>query len=204
MEMVSEGSSSFIHGVKTEDFSVMNRDGDGIPREPLDGKERKDRVESPGVMLTDGERGGGPPLVLLAKLATVAVESRLSKLLEDARESLDARRERAAEMNMRVSCSEIGDGPGIGGNGVEGGREGGRLMLGDGVGVTLNGEGGICEGGKGKDERSRGTVPLVALRLSRKRDSGRVSVVVVEDITLAGWNTLWAKEFLLFSRSLKE
>lgn len=127
--------------------------------------------------LTDGERGGGPPLVLLAKLASVAVESRLEKLLEDARESLDARWERAAEINMRVSCSVMGEGPGTGGRGADGGREGGRLMLGE--GVVMNGEGGMCEGGTGKDERRRGTAPLEGLRLSRRRDS----MVAVEVMT---------------------
>ena len=127
-------------------------------------------------MLTDGEREGGPPLVLLAKLATVATESRLENPLDDAIDSLDARRERAAEINMRVSCSVMGEGPGTGGRGVDGGREGGGLMPAD--GVVINGEGGICDGGAGKDESRRGTASLAGLRRSRKRDC-TVSVEVM-------------------------
>lgn len=74
-----------------------------------------------------------------------------------------------------MSCSEIRDGPGTGGSGNEGGREGGGLTIGEpriadeveevGVrggqlrvdGVRFNGGVGICDGGAGNASNSTGT-----------------------------------------------
>ena len=74
-------------------------------------------VGSEGVM--SGESGDGLQLPMLA------VESRCESVEPevDASESFDARLLRDAEMNMSVSCSEMGDGPGTGGSGDVGGRE---------------------------------------------------------------------------------
>lgn len=108
--------------------------------------------------------------------------------VDDARESLEARRERAAEMNMRVSCSVTGDGPGTGGKGAEGGSDKGGLgdgsgLLGVGVPDGVSGKPdsgvprgvlGICEGGTGKEDRRRGT----SFRRSEMRDD--IDSVVVE------------------------
>ena len=136
-------------------------------------------------------------------VAIPADESRLteeedeqSEPVEDATESLEARRERAAEMNMRVSCSVMGDGPGTGGKGADGGRDKGGLGLGKGLfgmldkGVVASGVVGMWEGGTGKEERRRGT----SLRLLPERDStvvvaGVVAaavVVVVVDVAMTG------------------
>ncbi len=86
-------------------------------------------------------------------------------------------------MNMRVSCSVIGDGPGTGGRGDEGGAEGGGLnCCGEGAGENRGegergngelglpenrGEGGMKLGGTGNASSRTGT----AGRLSRPRDS---------------------------------
>jgi hypothetical protein len=43
------------------------------------------------------------------------------------RDNFDERMERLDERNKRVSFSEMGDGPGSGGRGAEGGKEGGGL-----------------------------------------------------------------------------
>ena len=81
-------------------------------------------VGSEGVM--SGEKSGlglHDPMLSVVLVA----ESRLclSEPLVEASESFDARLEREAEMNMRVSCSEMGDGPGTGGRGDDGGRDSG-------------------------------------------------------------------------------
>ena len=67
----------------------------------------------------------------------------------EATEYFELREGREAERKRRVSCWEMGDGPGTGGRGRDGGREGG------GLGET--GEAGMKRGGEGKDSRRRGT-----------------------------------------------
>lgn len=76
----------------------------------------------------------------------------------DASDSLDARREREADMNISVSCSLTGEGPGTGGSGDAGGRDSGGLGsgLGKGLGSPAGG-GGMNDGGAGKDDRRSGT-----------------------------------------------
>ena len=64
------------------------------------------------------------PLLALPTLAT-------DSLHEDALEWVDIReprRERAAALKWTRSCSERGDGPGMGGSGRVGGRDGGGLV----------------------------------------------------------------------------
>lgn len=125
-----------------------------VGSEALEGKERKEREEES----RDGTLRLQQLPDLLAMLAMVAVDSRREEL----RESLEERRARAAEMNIRVSCSVIGEGPGRGGKGEEGGNDGGGLIC---CGrVVRRGLGGICVGGAGKEESRRGT----ALRLSSR------------------------------------
>lgn len=117
----SEGSSSRIWGSLRECLSEALVEWD---REPVDGKDRMERLEgSMGVRLLEGDSGGTLQLLpdLLTMLAMVAVDSRR----EEFTDNLEDRRDRAAEMNMRVSCSEMGEGPGTGGKGDEGGNEGG-------------------------------------------------------------------------------
>jgi hypothetical protein len=60
----------------------------------------------------------------------VAREFRFDVIMGESRPDVSAdsfadRRERVEDMMMRVSCSERGDGPGTGGRGAHGGREGG-------------------------------------------------------------------------------
>lgn len=62
----------------------------------------------------------------------------------------EVRRERAAAVMWTRSCSERGDGPGMGGSGREGGREGGGF---EGVGTFW----GIKVGGAGNSLRRTGT-----------------------------------------------
>lgn len=104
----------------------------------------------------------------------------------EASDILDARLERAAEMNLRVSFSEMGDGPGTGGNGAEGGRDSGGLGLGSGLwNIPAMGVGGMKDGGAGNEESRSGT----ALRLSRRRDSvGEIEVMTTkqQSVALAG------------------
>lgn len=97
--------------------------------------------------------------MLLERLASVATESRREYMdAVDAIDIFDARRERSAEMNLRVSCSDMGEGPGTGGRGDKGGPESGGFGLGRGLGsLAESGVLGIWVGGTGKDERSRGT-----------------------------------------------
>lgn len=84
---------------------------------------------------------------------------------------MDALRDRAAEMNKRVSCSVIGDGPGTGGNGVDGGRDNGGLGLGNGLPNAADiGVEGMKDGGTGNEERRSGT----ASRLSSRRGEREV------------------------------
>lgn len=154
----SEGSSSRMRGSFLECFSLTRAVFGSELEEENDRMERLE--ESMGVRLAEGERGGTLQLLAEMMLEMVAVDSRRE---EELRESLEARRERAAEMNMRVSCSVIGEGPGRGGKGDEGGKEGGGLGWGRGVRRGLVG---INVGGAGNDERRRGT----ALRFSRRRE----------------------------------
>ena len=70
-------------------------------------------------------------------------------------------------MNMSVSCSLMGEGPGTGGSGVAVGAERGGLMnarLGEAGGRKpgegesgVSGPSGICVGGAGNEERRSGT-----------------------------------------------
>ena len=101
---------------------------------------------------------------------------------------LDNRRDRSAEMNIKVSCSEMGEGPGTGGKGLDGGRDSGGF--GPGLGNTIgrgvgSGEIGICDGGTGKSSSSSG----ITSRRAARRDS--VTVVVdmaasLEDVGQGG------------------
>ena len=107
----------------------------------------------------------------------------------DARDIFDVRRERVAEMNMSVSCSVIGEGPGIGGRGADGGLESGAFegerrgeierRSGDDGLLESRGEGGMKDGGTGKASRRTGT----AARLSRTR------VCVVDVDAMVGYLT---------------
>jgi hypothetical protein len=101
----------------------------------------------------------------LVMLPMVAVESRLEEETL-AVDNLDTRRRREVDKNIRVSSSEMGDGPGSGGNGDEGGRLRGGLVLivcgidakeGDGelFGAPPLG-GGIYVGGTGNDSNRFG------------------------------------------------
>ena len=178
MRVRSDGSSSDILGWSFDDMSGASNlllEGE---IELLEGHDRKERVdESSGAYPDGGECGAAPPSTLdvLRTLAIVAIESRCE--YDDAEEltdNFDARRDRAAEINMRVSCSEIGEGPGTGGSGADGGRDGGGLTKEDadsGEGTAKGEPGiglaGIWVGGAGKEDKRRGT----ALRLSASRDS---------------------------------
>ena len=73
MRVRSVASSSEIRGWITGDLSMLYR-GTGTERELVDGYERREREESYGVTLVDGEREG--TLLPLALLARVATESR--------------------------------------------------------------------------------------------------------------------------------
>lgn len=155
----SEGSSSRIRGSLRVCFSLVRA---VVGRELLEENDRMERLEeSMGAKVVEGERGGMLQLLpdLLMMLEIVAVDSRR----EEFTESLEALRDRAAEMNMRVSCSVMEEGPGTGGKGEVGGREGGGPGWGR---AAKRGLVGMKVGGAGKDERRRGT----ALRLSRRRD----------------------------------
>lgn len=79
----------------------------------------------------------------------VAVESRreLATLLTDI---LDSLRCRVDESNRSVSSSEIGEGPGTGGSGDDGGPHRG------GFGKEVDGDAGMKDGGLGKDSRRTG------------------------------------------------
>ena len=110
----------------------------------------------------------------------------------DARDILDVRRERAAEMNMSVSCSVIREGPGTGGRGADGGPDGGGLgdeRSGDegrGNDVETLGticEGGMKDGGMGKASSRTGT----AARFPRTRVSV-VDVVAMVDYLPVSWS----------------
>ena len=83
-------------------------------------------------------------------------------------------------MNIRVSCSVMGDGPGTGGNGLAGGSDNGGLGLGPGEGRAIDkgvasGVVGMWDGGIGKSSSSRG----ITLRRSASRDE---VAVVVDDM----------------------
>ena len=123
------------------------------------------------------------------------IESRCELLETDARDILDARRDRAAVINISVSCSLIGDGPGTGGRGDEGGAKGGSLNWGEGTGEgsgevergkgdeglpECRGEGGMKDGGTGKDSSRTGT----AGRLSRPRVSE--AILLCKDARVSG------------------
>ena len=60
------------------------------------------------------------------------------------------------DSNRCCSSSEMREGPGTGGSGVEGGPVGGGLAKPPGLGACV-GVGGMCDGGAGKDSRRRGT-----------------------------------------------
>lgn len=133
-----------------------------------------------------GDRMGDSGVVWQLRLARVVTESRHEYVEPeaDASESLDARFERAADINLRVSCSVMGDGPGTGGSGVDGGRDSGGLGLGKGVWRALDmGVGGMWDGGTGKEESRSGTALRLAVR--------RVSVGVVEVMTTNGGLQYW-------------
>jgi hypothetical protein len=174
---MSAASSSQILGSSVGDLSRTCR-----PCErKLDARDdvvRNDRTDAAEPKREDvGDNGVA---LLLAMLVTVAVESRFEYLdAADASDILESRRDRSAEMNIMVSCSDIGEGPGTGGSGLDGGSDNGGLGLGRGLDRTADrgvpsGVLGMNDGGAGKDDSRRGR----ALRLSARRDS----VVVVADM----------------------
>lgn len=93
---------------------------------------------------------------MLPRLAT-------DPLHEDEVEDVDireARRERAAAVIWKRSCSERGDGPGMGGRGRDGGREGGGFGA---VGMPW----GMKVGGTGNSLSRTGTVVRVCFTAER-------------------------------------
>jgi hypothetical protein len=88
---------------------------------------------------------------------SLRIESRF--VGEERRERMEAteRRERVEERRRRVSWSDKGEGPGTGGRGAAGGREGGGLREAVERGREEVGEGGMWFGGKGKASRRTGT-----------------------------------------------
>ena len=90
---------------------------DACEEDAFDANDRIERVEA------DAPNVGDCTEADLA-LVTLAIESRLeySEPAEEASDSFEARRERAAEIKARVSCSVMGEGPGTGGRGAEGGN----------------------------------------------------------------------------------
>jgi hypothetical protein len=78
----------------------------------------------------------------------------------------EARRERAAAVIWKRSCSERGDGPGMGGRGRVGGREGGGFGA---VGTLW----GMKVGGTGNSLRRTGTGVRVCFRAERVMVEGR-------------------------------
>jgi hypothetical protein len=139
----------------------------------------------------------GGRLLVLPKLAT-------DPLHEDELEDVDMRedrRERAATVMWKRSCSERGDGPGMGGRGSEGGREGGGFGVVETLwGIKVGGTGNslrrtlrVCfrdimvgekerNGGRGRESQalSRGGVcacarPQVRAEKAKKRRNLKVS-----------------------------
>lgn len=132
----------------------------GTERDPF--CEERDRTEWADVEATESARlrtagwGGwadeagtpseGGRLLALPRLAT-------DPLQEDELEDVDrreARRERAPAVIWKSSCSERGDGPGTGGSGRDGGREGGGFAVEERIW-------GMKVGGTGNSLRRRGT-----------------------------------------------
>jgi hypothetical protein len=112
----------------------------------------------------DGDKEGTPFEPTLVTLAKVAVESLLEEVTL-VMDNLDTRRRREVDRNNKVSTSEMGDGPGTGGNGEDGGRLRGGLVLiayggdadnGGGELVDVTPEGGIYDGGIGNDSNRFG------------------------------------------------
>ena len=97
---------------------------DAWEEDAFDANDRIERVEA------DAPNVGDCTEADLA-LVTLAIESRLeySEPAEEASDSFEARRERAAEIKARVSCSVMGEGPGTGGRGAEGGRDNGGFKV---------------------------------------------------------------------------
>jgi len=115
---------------------------------------RTDGWEARAVELETLSEGGR--LLALAVLAT-------DPLHEDEVEDVDmreARRERATAVIWKRSWSERGDGPGMGGSGRDGGREGGGF----GAVETFWG---MKVGGMGKSSRRTGTGVRVCLTVER-------------------------------------
>jgi hypothetical protein len=145
--------------------------------EELDPRERTERTDADAWSCDAVEDVGCVTLIML----TTESRGEYNEPADDARESLEARLERAADINMRVSCSVIGEGPGTGGRGVEGGKDIGGLGLGRGLEPDRAARGvgsgvvGMCDGGAGKDEMSNG---MACLRLLE-------SVVVEVEVAMA-------------------
>jgi hypothetical protein len=155
-------------------------------RDPVGECECSERPEvtdplSPNVLAVVGSDTGlfAPPLALLMR---VSVESRFDTYEEgsecvgdsaDIVDTFEERRERLLDMIRIDSWSDIGDGPGSGGRGALGGRDGGGLKYAPSGGESIKpfgvegkplragrisrGECGMYVGGVGKASRIRGT-----------------------------------------------
>lgn len=111
--------------------------------ELLDASERRDRVDAIDPLFgvgtvpirPDAEVGEIARVIsaLLTVLVMVSVELRFGvyddrfECEDDSIDIVEERRERSLDMKRMDSCSEMGDGPGKGGSGATGGREGGGL-----------------------------------------------------------------------------
>lgn len=160
-------------------------------KDPVGEYECNERVEAidplrpivPNVLAVEGgEIKLFAPLLIALTIRGSIAESRLDMYeeteridcAEDSNDIFEERRERLLDIIRTDSWSEIGDGPGKGGRGTEGGRDGGGLKYGlsgdesiepnpdfaaggKPPGPGSRGEWGMWVGGVGKDSRMRGT-----------------------------------------------
>lgn len=126
MSMLARESSARVNG-KSSSSSLMGV-GDtrtnGGAEEAFDEALDSVRVREELELDADGEREGTPLEYTLEMLPIVAVESR-RELVTLFMESRDILRILEDESSSSVSSSEMGDGPGTGGSGKDGGRDGG-------------------------------------------------------------------------------
>ncbi len=130
----------------------------------LAARERRGRVRICGLacgeMLNSDSRAGDvggldAMLVLAWPWALVLPVLTVECGRDDAEMRLD--RCECDDSNKCCSSSEMREGPGTGGRGVEGGPVGGGLAKPPGLCAWVVGVGGMCDGGAGKDSRRRGT-----------------------------------------------